>query len=236
MRILLAIVPAVIGAAAFPAWGWEFRCRFIERVGNINVELPGNTIDAGNGAPRNIRVQFGVFDDAESPAPAGGFVGCNIGSLAVDGSEDNSDERRNPGRLSPFTFAASPDANGNPPLPDGDPFTMLTEIDATLGTQSPVWVCVDPDGDGMYEPVRCRRRPSAVATPLSPSLRSAPILRLERLVTPSGWAATCSPLGNGASLASRCRRIAIRQISNSPGTCCTPRSRQCRAKFHVPSP
>ena len=37
------------------------------------------------------------------------------------------------------------------PLPAGDPFTMLTEIDATLGTQSPIWVC-DAQGNAPAQP------------------------------------------------------------------------------------
>lgn len=134
-----------VGAASTRAQAWEFRCRFIERVGNQNVELPGNTIDASDGAARNIRVQFGAFDDADGPAPVGGFVGWNVGSIAVGGPAGSSDERRNAGRIAPFTFAAGPSASGSPPLPDGDPFTMLTEIDCTLGTQSPIWLC-GPDG------------------------------------------------------------------------------------------
>lgn len=152
-RLLSVVALTCVVAAATPgAHGWHFDCRFIERIGNTNVELPGNVIDASNGSPRNIRVQFGVFDDADGPAPSGGFVGWNVGTLAVSGPAGNSDERRNNGRISPYNFAAQSGSNGNPPLPGGDPFTMLTEIDATLGTQSPVWTCWDPDGDGMGEP------------------------------------------------------------------------------------
>ncbi|MGE3107452.1 MAG: hypothetical protein AB7G11_00625 [Phycisphaerales bacterium] len=152
------MLSALLGAATVlaglteTARGWHFECRFIERVGNMDVLLPGNTIDASNGAARNIRIQFGVFDDADGPAPAGGFVGWNVGTMFVSGPVNNSDERRNNGRLAPFNFGPGPNANGNPPLPAGDPFTMLTEIDNTLGTQSPIWVCWDPDGDGVYEP------------------------------------------------------------------------------------
>lgn len=110
-------------------------------MGNVDVELPGNIIEPFFGQVRTVRLQFGVFDDAAGEAPAGGFVGWNVGTLAVSGSTSNSDERRTPGRLSPFNFSAGPNANGQPPLPGGDPFTQLTEIDATLGTQSPSWVC-----------------------------------------------------------------------------------------------
>ncbi len=136
----------VVGTAASTARAFEFRARFIERVGNENVILPGNTIDASNGLARRIRIQFGVFDDAAGAAPAGGFVGWNVGSLAVSGALANSAETRTPGRLSPFTFAPQQNANGNPPLasPGGDPFTMLTEIDNTLGTQTTLWRADQP--------------------------------------------------------------------------------------------
>ncbi|MGE3107454.1 MAG: hypothetical protein AB7G11_00615 [Phycisphaerales bacterium] len=67
---------AALGCSA-SCQAWEVRCRFIERVGNVNVVLPGNMIDASNGAARSIRVQFGVFDDADGPAPAGG---CSAGT------------------------------------------------------------------------------------------------------------------------------------------------------------
>jgi len=127
---------------------WQFRCRFVERVGNMDVVLPGNSLYIYPfEPPHNMRLQFGVFDDADGPAPAGGFLGWNVGTLAVSGTVNNSDDRRNPGRLAPFNFASGTNANGNPPLPAGDPFTMLTEIDNTLGTQSLIWTCV-PDGSG----------------------------------------------------------------------------------------
>jgi len=141
----------VAGGVAGSAEAFEFRCRFVERVGNIDVVLQGNIIDASSRVARNIRLQFGVFDDAAGPAPAGGFVGWNVGTLAVSSSTGNSDERRNPGRLSPFNFASGATSNGNPPLPGGDPFTMLTEIDATLGTQSPIWQC-DANGVPPLQP------------------------------------------------------------------------------------
>jgi hypothetical protein len=81
-----------------------------------------------------------VFDDADGPAPAGGYIGWNAASLATSGGLNT----RTPGRLSPFTFAPNPPANG---LPNVDPFATLTAIDNTLGTQGsgspgfPSWVC-----------------------------------------------------------------------------------------------
>lgn len=120
---------------------FEFRCRFVERVGNTDTVLSDNRIETLPGVSRNIRLQIGVFDDAAGPAPLGGFVGWNVGTLTSFAPNNAWDLRRNNGRLSPFNFSQHPNANGNPPLPGGDPFMNLTEIDATLGTQSPVWVC-----------------------------------------------------------------------------------------------
>jgi len=149
-KLALFGILAVAGAAG-SASALTFNCRFVERVGSTDVILPNNQIDFATtgGAARNIRVQFSVVDDASGAAPAGGFVGWNVGTVAVSGSVSNSDELRNPGRLSPFNFASGVNANGNPPLPAGDPFTMLSEIDNTLGTQSPVWVC---NADGTVPP------------------------------------------------------------------------------------
>jgi len=147
-KLALFGILAVAGAAS-SANAYEFRCRFVERVGSTDVVLDNNTIDASNANVRNIRIQFGVFDDAAGVAPAGGYVGWNVGTIAVSGAVNNSDERRNNGRISPFNFAAGPNSNGNAPLPAGDPFTMLTEIDNTLGTQSPSWVC---NADGTIPP------------------------------------------------------------------------------------
>ena len=177
---------------------FEFRCRFVERVGNTDVVLPGNDIVPSAGLPRNIRMQIGVFDDAAGPAPAGGFVGWNVGTLTVSGSLTNSDERRNPGRLAPFNFAPGPNANGNPPAPAGDPFTMLTEIDATLGTQSPVWVC---DAQGMAPPqpsatVRGRNTyVSVFAFQIDPiaNYQGYTVTAGGNLIAASGWQAVGTP-------------------------------------------
>jgi hypothetical protein len=147
-KLALVGILAVAGVAA-SANAFEYRVRFVEQTGNGANQftvLAGNSIDASNGAPRRIRVQFGVFDDATSAAPAGGFVGWNVGTITVGGAAGNSDESRTPGRLSPFNFAAGPNSNGNPST---NPFDALTEIDATLGTQSPIWIC---DAQGNVPP------------------------------------------------------------------------------------
>jgi len=148
-KLALFGILAVAGAAS-SANAWHFEVRFVERVGSTDTVIAGNTIDASvNRGVRNIRIQFGVFDDADGAAPAGGYVGWNVGTLAVSGAADNSDERRNSGRISPFNFAGGANSNGNPPAPAGDPFSMLSEIDATLGTQSPFWGF---NADGMALP------------------------------------------------------------------------------------
>lgn len=155
-RLNLCACAAILGLSS-SASAYELRCRFVEQTGtgvSAFSVLPGNQIDISTGLPRRIRIQFGVFDDAVSPAPEGGFIGWNMGSIVVSGPAGNSVERRTPGRLNVFAFPSGPNANGNPPLPDGDPFEMLTEIDATMGPQTRPWVC-NPDGSvpPMPEPI-----------------------------------------------------------------------------------
>lgn len=151
-----AVIFATLAGTATSADAFEFRCRFVERVGNVDVPIPQHGVDGSFGLARRIRLQFGVFDDAAGPAPSGGFVGWNVGTLSVSGATANSAETRTPGRLTPFNFASGQNANGNPPLPTGDPFTMLTEIDATLGIQSPVWTC-DAQGNIPPQPMPIAR-------------------------------------------------------------------------------
>ena len=110
---------------ATDAMAYEFRVRFVERVGTTDIELENNRIDASNREPRRVRIQFGVFDDNDGPAPAGGYLGWNVGTIQVNGVAGNSDEFRNSasgqhngvGRLSPWNFApAVQGANGLPAL------------------------------------------------------------------------------------------------------------------------
>ncbi len=153
-KLALFGILAVAGVAA-SANAYEFRVRFVERTGDFqtgsDIELDGgNTITTGVGQERRIRIQFGVFDDAAGAAPAGGYVGWNVGTITVNGGAGNSDEFRNDrdgahnqvGRLAPFNFApASGGANG---LPGTDPFEALTAIDNTLGQQGRVWLFGQP--------------------------------------------------------------------------------------------
>lgn len=149
MQRVLVVSAALLGPMVSHALAWEFRVRFVERTGIEQFPFT-DTFNAADRAPHRLRVQFGAFDDAESAAPDGGLLGWNLGRIDVTGPADNSDETRTPGRLSPFNFAGQATANGDPPLPQGDPFSALTEIDATLGTQSPLWRC---DSQGNPEPM-----------------------------------------------------------------------------------
>lgn len=129
-----------VAVLAGGANAYEFRVRFVERTGTTDTTIDGNLISIADGLPHRIRLQAGVFDDAASLAPAGGLLGWNVGTITVaDSATDYSHETRTPGRLAPWNFAQGPNSNGNPPVAGGDPFDVLTEIDATQGTQSPPW-------------------------------------------------------------------------------------------------
>src|ERR1700752_239903 len=91
-----------VGSAACAAHGFEFRCRFVERVGSTDTVITGNALVSEPGAPHRIRIQFGVFDDEVGPAPAAGFIGWNVGTIVVSGDAANSQDRRTPGRFAPF--------------------------------------------------------------------------------------------------------------------------------------
>lgn len=141
-RIWLAAL-AVSGAISLTAHvdAYEVRCRFVERIGNADVVI------FGGGEliyfPRRFRLQVGVFDDAQSPAPAGGVLGWR-------GDQNNLDllGRRTPGRLPNFSFPAG--GNG---LPESDPYIALTQIDAERGPQTIVWDCADGVPLPMPQPV-----------------------------------------------------------------------------------
>jgi hypothetical protein len=151
MRVRCLFGLVVAAGAATSANALTFQCRWVERVNNVDTVIGGNgaSLDVSNGLARRIRLQFSVVDDASGPAPAGGFVGWNVGTVAVSNAAGNSEDRRTPGRLGPFNFAAQPTANGNPPPAGGvgvgdapgTDFSGWTDIDCTLGTQGPPWTC-----------------------------------------------------------------------------------------------
>lgn len=129
-RTLWAVTSGVLCAACSPLAADQVRVRFVERVGNVDVVLPGNQIGF-DVFPRRIRVQVAVFDDAQGEAPAGGVVGWN-GSLRLTrwiGS-------RTPGRLPLFRSVKG--ANGEPAA---DPFLQIDGIEATIGSHVLVWAC-----------------------------------------------------------------------------------------------
>jgi hypothetical protein len=152
LRTLVAAAVLTGGGVVAPgaAEALTFQVRFVERIGTTDVVIGGNgaTVDASDGAARRIRVQLGVFDDGAGAAPAGGFVGWDVGTVSVSGTAGNSQERRTPGRIAPFNSSTNPNANGNPPPPTlagpdstGFDFQTLVEISAALGPQSPLWLC-----------------------------------------------------------------------------------------------
>lgn len=128
------------------ARAFETRVRFVQRVGNtdIPVTTPVHYTEVPAGGTIRLRLQFGVFDDDNGPAPAGGVLGWNRAEMTVTGgSIYPMPVSRTPGRLAPFTFSGQPNANG---FPTSDPFTHITEIDNTFGIQAPPWPAgSDPD-------------------------------------------------------------------------------------------
>jgi hypothetical protein len=141
IRLATAVLPLVALTAASHAY--EFRVRWVERIGDIDVVIGGDgaAFDVTPSHPRRIRLQFGVFEDAAGPPPAGGFMGWTRGELVLTGGVNT----RTPGRLTPFNFGSQPNANGVPLLPEGDPFLSLAEIDCNTRLQFPMWECA-PDG------------------------------------------------------------------------------------------
>jgi hypothetical protein len=152
-KFAVASTLCICGMAASTE-AFEFRCRFVERIGFQDIWHPegSNTdlVDASAGGPHRVRMQFGVFDDATGPAPAGGLLGWTAGSIRVEHGGELGIHTRNPGRLPLFSSPSDPGANGNPPLPGGDPFMFLTDIDAELGSQTRTWEC---DGAGQPLPL-----------------------------------------------------------------------------------
>ncbi len=149
----LCAVTAASFALSASCHAWHFQARFVQRIGNSDV-LINNGLSIPQNEPTRIRLQFGVFDDASSPAPAGGFLGWNVGFLSITGIQQptRAGAHRTPGRLAPFTFSNQPNANGNPPLPGGNPFGSLTSIDNTIGIQSPAWTGCDEFGNPSPQP------------------------------------------------------------------------------------
>jgi hypothetical protein len=194
---------AVCGIAA-SAQALTFECRWVEQTGagpNQFTVIGGNgsTLNLTGAGSHRLRLQFAVIDDAMGTAPGGGFVGWNVGTLGVSGDVANTQDNRTPGRLNPFTFATQAGANGNPPLPGGDPFTNLTDIDATLGTQSPSWVCA-ADGTAPPQPAALVRGRNTfvslyeITTLVLPSTVNYSITAGGNLVAATEWRTVGTPI------------------------------------------
>jgi hypothetical protein len=126
---------------ATAAQAYEIRARWVSRVGaGIPIDVvPAAGFDFSGlpaGTAVRFRLQFGVFDDAAGPAPAGGYLGWNVGTLtATGGTNTRTGTGGSPnGRVSPFNFAP-----GGEGVPAADPWMALTGIDNTLGTQPLPW-------------------------------------------------------------------------------------------------
>lgn len=156
VRCLFAL--AMVAGAAASANAVTFECRWVERVGTTDTVIGGNgsSVTVTPGSSHNYRLQFRVINDGTAN---GGFIGWNVGTLDISGAAGNSNDRRTNGRIAPYVFAAQPTANGNPPpaggVNSGDAvgtdFEHLTDVDATLGTQSPGWIC-DANGNPNPQP------------------------------------------------------------------------------------
>lgn len=140
-----SVLSAMLAAAAVccSTEAHEFRTRIVRMVGTNEVVLPQaadgcwRLTNIPPGTEIRLRLQLGLFDDANSPAPEGGVVGWSLGSIAAPCGTTS----RTPGRLTPFR----PPIGGGPPPDNGqplsDPFTSLTGINAVFGLQTRPWGC-----------------------------------------------------------------------------------------------
>lgn len=135
-----------IALSSSAAFGDELRFRFVNPRGSDAdvIETPYGYASAAPNRRARVRLQIGVFDSESGPELAGGVIGWNVGSISVSGFfTEPMPVIRTPGRLNPFRFSASPNANGTPTT---DPFTAITQIDCTLGTQNIPWpIGSDPE-------------------------------------------------------------------------------------------
>lgn len=119
-------------AATTSCNAWEIRTRWVERVGTTDTVLIGDEIIDKGWGTRRVRLQMGVFDDAQGPAPVGGLYGWTSGEVTtLDWLA-----RRTPGRLGVFVMPAG--ANG---FPATDPFFEITQVEGTVGNQTIAWNC-----------------------------------------------------------------------------------------------
>lgn len=162
MRAIGLIGILAVAGAATSADALTITTRWVSRVGTVDTVVPTvagvQTFVGVTGVPTRFRLQFSVVNDGTAP---GGLLGWNVGTLDATGGTNT----RTNGRLGPYNFSQASTANGNLPLPGGDPWTHLDQIDATLGTQAFVWGC-NPDGTPTAMPQALIRG----IAPASPSL------------------------------------------------------------------
>ncbi len=130
----LAFAAVALGVTC-AAEAWHVETRWVLRVGNTDIVLRNNVLLGAPDELVRLRVQFGVFDDDDGPAPPAGFLAWNVGTLSDNNPAGYN--LRTPGRLPPFTFAFQPSSNGSPLA---DPWDSLTAIDAAFGAQVLSWV------------------------------------------------------------------------------------------------
>lgn len=139
---MLGVLTALLACGSLHAY--EFRIRFVQRVGETDLPLAsgdGGTYlfaQPASGTTIRVRLQLGVFDDNAGPAPTGGLLGWTAG---VQSALEGGVFTRTPGRLLPFAACGSPQCNGQPLV---DPFTSISGIDATVALQTLRWECEGP--------------------------------------------------------------------------------------------
>ena len=146
MKRHACMLAASVVFVSVPAGAWIIECRFVERIGDVDVVLPDNTITVRPRSTHRYRIQFRVVPQANDAQ--GGFIGWNRGTVVASGGVNTRTGRKpNPlprETILPFIFAPKPPGEG---LPSTDPFLMLTDVDCRVGTASPIWVC---NSDGTW--------------------------------------------------------------------------------------
>ncbi len=125
-------------ALASPCAAWQIRARMVLRTG---TETGYDPIYVWPGSTGMIRIQLGVFDDVDGPAPAGGLIGWTMGTLSGAGTNGSGATR-----LNPFASSPAPGFSGTQVPLD------LFDIDATLGTQSLPWLGIPGTSDPGPQP------------------------------------------------------------------------------------
>ncbi len=131
--LCLACAAGALGATC-AADAWQIQIRWVQRIGDTDTVLENNVLTASPDEPVRVRLQIGVFADANGPAPLGGCLGWTTGTLSD--SDPAGYNLRTPGRLTPFDSLHFPNSNGTP---IADPWDSLTGIDGGLISQTFPW-------------------------------------------------------------------------------------------------